>query len=413
MDEKKDNKILINNMDEDEKAAYNKIFGVFDKDKGDFIKITVGEGPRKAILPTGRTIKIDEKTGETKASLRGKPVEEWDKQEQLQYVVETDLMIYDEIQQDTINLLDTEGYYFLDGNVYKNDNVKINNEKEIVNQNIENEVDIFIKELTEKELSSMAITIKLNGNIKEFVNDEKAGEKYLSKDAQIEKIKETIKKFKNIVIVHSEEELKKLQEEFIERQEKSQVSETKNTDKKGEDKKYSASEQKPKTQVYIRISEEDYEIAKSLIEDENIKILTSKMTSRNDKKGINLIIEAVDADKLRNLLSKNDIQVLQDVDGNINWEDIKERSNKFENVTVEQLREFQSKNSDKYDYIAFRKDDVYTIFADKKCKIAIGDSGRKTLKQLESKVKEHKNINALQSNKNNKSKGNITREERQ
>ncbi|HBN05714.1 MAG TPA: hypothetical protein DD434_07995, partial [Bacteroidales bacterium] len=86
---------------------------------------------------------------------------------------------------------------------------------------------------------------------------------------------------------------------------------------------------------------EDYEIAKSLIEDENIKILTSKMTSRNDKKGINLIIEAVDADKLRNLLSKNDIQVLQDVDGNINWEDIKERSNKFENVTVEQLREFQ------------------------------------------------------------------------
>ncbi|HBN05713.1 MAG TPA: hypothetical protein DD434_07990, partial [Bacteroidales bacterium] len=134
MSEKKDNKILIDNMNEDEKAAYNKIFGVFDKDKGDFIKITVGEGPKKAILPTGRTIKIDEKTGESKASLRGKPVEEWDKQEQLQYVVETDLMIYDEIQQDTINLLDTEGYYFLDGNVYKNDNVKINNEKEIVNQ---------------------------------------------------------------------------------------------------------------------------------------------------------------------------------------------------------------------------------------------------------------------------------------
>lgn len=401
MSEKKDNKILIDNMNEDEKAAYNKIFGVFDKDKGDFIKITVGEGPKKAILPTGRTIKIDEKTGESKASLRGKPVEEWDKQEQLQYVVETDLMIYDEIQQDTINLLDTEGYYFLDGNVYKNDNVKINNEKEIVNQNIENEVDIFIKELTEKEISSMAITIKLNGNIKEFVNDEKAGEKYLSKDAQIEKIKETIKEFKNIVIVHSEEELKKLQEDFLKSQ--------------GKSNEYKEANKEPeiKTKVYIRISEEDYDLFKSILEKENISIVASKVKDRDDKSGMNMIIKSVDAERVRSILNQNNISILQDVDGNINWEDIKERSNKFENVTVEQLREFQSKNSDKYDYIAFRKDDVYTIFADKKCKIAIEDSGRKTLKQLESKVKEHKNINALQSNKNNKSKGNITREERQ
>jgi hypothetical protein len=96
-------------------------------------------------LPIGRTIKIDEKTGETKVSLRGKPVEEWDKQEQLQYAVETDLMLHDEVQQDTQNLLDKEGFYFSNGAVYKNDNVKINDEKEIVNQNIENEVDIYPK----------------------------------------------------------------------------------------------------------------------------------------------------------------------------------------------------------------------------------------------------------------------------
>jgi hypothetical protein len=405
MGEKKDDKILINNMDEDEKSVYNKVFGLFDKDKGDFIKVDVEEIPRKVILPIGRTIKIDEKTGETKVSLRGKPVEEWDKQEQLQYAVETDLMLHDEVQQDTQNLLDKEGFYFSNGAVYKNDNVKINDEKEIVNQNIENEVDIFIKELTEKEISSMVTTIRFNGNIEEFVNDEKAGEKYLSKEAQIEKIKEIVRGFKNIVIVHSEEELKKLQEDFIKRQDKDKTVEDNCKSDKGTNTKES-SYPEIRTQVYIRISEKNYEKVSGIVEKENIKIMANKVKTRDDKSGINMVIKFQDADMVRNILSQNDVTVLQDVDGNIDWEDIKERSNKFENVTIEQLREFQSKNNDKFDYIAFRKDDVYTIFADKKCDIAIGSSGRKTLKQIDQKVEEFKQTNPVKKNIESKVKTN-------
>ena len=141
MSEKKVDEKLINKIDETEKAVYNKIFGLFDKDKGDFIKVDVEEISRKSKLPTGRTIKTDEKTRETKVSLRGKHVEEWDKQEQLQYTVKTDLMLYGEIQQDTINLLDKEGYYFSNGDVYKKETAEINSEKEKYNQKteIENE----------------------------------------------------------------------------------------------------------------------------------------------------------------------------------------------------------------------------------------------------------------------------------
>lgn len=409
MSDKKTDDKIIKDIDEAEAVAYKQIFGIFDIDSGDFLKADIQENIRNKGLAKGRTIKHDEKTGELKASLRGKPVEEWDKQELLQYTVETDLILHGSIQQDTINLLDKEGYYFSDGSVYKNEDVKLNGETEKSGQKpeTENEIDRFIKELSEKEISSMVITIKINGIVEEYVNDEKAGEKYLSKDAQIEKIKETVNGFKNIVIVHSEEELKKLQEDFIKKQEKKKESEIKSIDNKGNKQ---MKESKVKTQVYIRISEDDYEMVRSLIEKENINIMANKVKARDDKSGVNMIIQFVDADKVRSILKQNNVPILQDVDGNIDWDDIKERSNKFENVTVEQLREFQSKNNDKFDYVAFRKDDGYTIFADKKCNIAIGASGRKTLKQLEAKVEEHKKISPTKKGNKEKVKTNNSKE---
>ncbi len=313
------------------------------------------------------------------------------------------MKLHGSIQQDTLSLLEQEGYYFSDGQVHKS-------EKEATKQNAEigSEIDMIIQELSEKEISSMVITIKINGIAEEYVNDEKAGTKYLSKEDQIEKIKEAIKGFKNIVVVHSEEELQKLQEDFRKKQEKMKESENKGIDNK---MKEPVKESKVKTQVYIRISEDDYEAVRSLIEKENINIMANKVKARDDKSGVNMIIQFIDADKVRDILSQNDIPVLQDVDGNIDWEDIKERSNKIENVTVGQLREFQNKNKDKFDYIAFRKDDVYTIFADKKCDIAIGVSGRRTLKQVNSKVEEYKS-NRNKTSQNNRNKANNSKEER-
>lgn len=342
---KVDDKILKDN-DEAEAAVYKQIFGIFDKDNGDFVKIKSEESVKKIETPK-------------KKNERKKPSQK-------------------------------------------------------TKSEIKDDVDRIILELSEKEIKSMVITIKINGNIEEFVNDEKAGEKYLSKDAQIEKIKEAVIVFKNIVIVHSEEELRKLQEDFIKKQEKSKNKndniKDKNDDVKTESIKQTKDKPEIKTQVYIRISEDDYEAVKPDIENENIKLITNKVTSRDDKSGVNMIIKAAEADKVRTILNKNFISVLQDVDGNINWDDIKEKSNKFENVTVEQLRDFQNKNSDKYDYVAFRKEGRYTVFVDKKCDIVIGSSGRKTLKQIDEKVESHRNNNSINTDNKTKSKTKETKE---
>lgn len=329
-DRKADDKI-IRDIDEAEAVAYKQVFGIFDKDNGDFIKIKSEEKAPTELKKGKGTRKPARKT----------------------------------------------------------------------KSEIKDEINLFIQELSEKEIRSMAITIKINGIAEDYVNDEKASIKYLSKEAQIDKIKETIKGFKNIVIVHSEEELQKLQEDFKKKQDKSKAA-----DKIVDNKSKETKGPEVKTQVYIRISEEDYEAVKDAIGKDDIKIIANKVKTREDKSGINMVIRFRDADKVRNILSQNDIPVLQDVDGNIDWDNIKERSKKVENVTVEQLREFQDKNKDKFDYIAFRKDDAYTIFADKKCDIAIVDSGKKTLKQIESKIEEHKknSISSTSQNVNYKAK---------
>lgn len=73
----------------------------------------------------GRTIKTDEITGEMKASLRGKSVENWTKQEVLQYAAETDLKLYGGIQPDTLCAIKKEGYCYLNGSVCENEKHRI------------------------------------------------------------------------------------------------------------------------------------------------------------------------------------------------------------------------------------------------------------------------------------------------
>lgn len=338
-------------IDEAEAITYRQIFGVFDKDNGNFIEAEIEENIINELPAIGRTTTRNEEAGELKASLHGKPVEEWDDQEQLQ-------------------------------------DVKLP-------ENTENEINIFIKELSEKEISSMAITLNMNGITVEYVSDEKAGERYMPPESQIAKIKEVINGFKNPIVVHSQEELRKLQEEYKQKQENIKpIKERISHKRDNEDKKFEV-----RTQVYIRISEEDYEAVKITIEKEDIKIVSNKVTARGDKDGINMIIKAEDADKVRNILQQNKISILQDVDGNIDWVDIKERSKKNENVTVGQLREFQNANKDKFDYVAFRKEGKYTVFVDKVCNIAIG---QKDLSQVNETVMNNRNPDI--SNKETKEK---------
>ena len=342
MNETKKDERVLTDIDEAEAAVYSQIFGVFDKDSGNFLKVDVKENAKDKELPKSETAKFNAVTEKS--------------------------------DQETKN---------------------------------EDEVYRFIEEISEKEISSMAITINVNGNVEEYVNDEKAGERYLPIEAQIEKIKLIISGFKDVVIVHSEEELLKLQEEFKHKQEKAKIAESKAIGTNREE----ASEHAIKTQVYIRIPEKDYEAVKDIIDKENIKIMANRVKTRDDKSGINMVIRFQDADKVRHVLSQNDIAILQDVDGNIDWEDIKKRSDKFDNITVEQLREFQAKNKDKFDYIAFRKDDTYTIFADKECDITIDTSGRKTVKQLDNQIYDFRNNNSAKSEKSIENKTKNTKED--
>lgn len=366
MEKIKDNEMNLSDVDEAEALSYGQLFGVFDKDRGDFVSVK---------FESEKEINLADEVLWVSDDYKSDP---------------------DEPDDFTFELMTAiagkEG---------------MRTEKEARDRdNAERDIDKIISVLSEKEISSMVATFRINGISVEYVSDEKAGEKYLSKEAQLAKIKEVIKGFKNVVVVYSQEELKELQDEYKRNQEY-----VKPTVDKTVPGKYNE-EQEPevKTQVYIRISEEDYRAVKNSIENEDIEIVSNKVTTRDDKKGINMIIKAADADKVRDMLQQNKISILQDVDGNIDWVDIKEHSKKIENITVGQLREFQQSNKDKFDYVAFRKEGKYTVFVDKECNIAIGQktlsevnkAGNKEaneLKQLNSNeyvslenfIKEHKN----------------------
>ncbi len=350
--------MILSAIDGAEALAYGQLFGFFDKNKGDFVSVKF-ESEQKIDLA-----------------------------DEVLWVSDDYKKDPDELDDFTFELMTA---------VVGQESMKMEKEARD-NENARSDIDKIISTLSEKEISSMVITLRVDGITEEYVSDEKAGEKYLSKEEQIDKIRETIKGFKNIVVVYSEEELRKLQEEYRQKQGKTKSSEDKPLSGDVNNKK----ETESKTQVYIRISEEDYEAAKAFIESQNIRFIANKVTTRDDKSGINMVIKAEDADKVRNIFYQNKISVLQDVDGNVDWSDIKKRSNKTENITIEQLREFQSKNNDKFDYIAFRKGDQYTVFTDKECNITIG-SRQKTLAQIDETVKNSRKANS-NSNETNKTK---------
>lgn len=361
MEDRKINEKIINDMDEAEAAAYKQIFGVFDKSKGDFI-----------------SVKFESK-------------EKVDLAEEVLWEPDDYRKDPDELDEFTFDLMTA---------VVGEESMQM--EKDIRDtDNARRDVDKIISVLSEKEISSMAVTFKINGITTEYVNDEKAGEKYLPKEAQLDKIREVVSSFANVVVVYSQEELERLQEEYRKKHENIKSP----NDKTMPGKIYGDKEYEIRTQVYIRISETDYGKIKDMLTDEGIWVMANKITTRDDKSGMNMIIKAEDADKVRNILNQTEVPILQDVDGNIDWVDIKERSKKIENVTVDQLRDFQGKNKDKYDYVAFRKDDKYTVFADKECDIAIG-SEKKTLKQVQTTVNSYKDTNKNKTNEMHKIKGN-------
>lgn len=343
MSEKNSEDKMLKNIDEAEAAVYSQIFGLFDNGNGDFVKIKLDE-KAKEIDNSKPKKKRKTKSGNTKSKAK-------------------------------------------------------------------DEINRIIQEISEKEIISMVLTVKISGISMEYVNDPKAGDKYMDKDAQIEKIKEAVKGFKNVVVVHSEEELNKLQEDYKIKMEKTKASREEKTETKSSTNKAipkdDIKETEDRANVYIRIFETDYNSIKADLEKENIIMFTKTAAeTREDKAGINLIMKPGDVEQVKSLLSKKDIEVLQEVEGNVDWNNIKDNSRKYENITEEQLKQFQGKNKDKYDYIAFKKDNIYTVFADKQSDIEIGAPGKKTRSQLEETIKNHRN-NETPANKNEKTQNKL------
>ncbi|WP_326910674.1 hypothetical protein [Sedimentibacter sp. MB31-C6] len=192
---------------------------------------------------------------------------------------------------------------------------------------------------------------------------------YLSRREQIEKIIETIVQFKNPVIVYSKEELERLQAEYKKASGKTEPLEKSNmvNNKKSELLKLMDEQS---TRGYIRISNEDYLNIKKQIEELDIPFISKES---GVKFGMNITVPIDKIKELKNLILVNDIKILQEVEGNIDWNKIKQIKGVkgFNNVREETLKEFQNDNCDKFKYIAFEKDGKYSVYVEPSCPLII------------------------------------------
>ncbi len=280
-----------------------------------------------------------------------------------------------------------------------------------LDENISKIITDLIKD--DKKIERFMTSINIKGVQELYIDD--AAQKgvtegpvnYLSRQEQIEKIIETIVQFKNPVIVYSKEELERLQAEYreatgIKTNEKTeQLEKSKKSDviknKKSELLKLMDEQS---TCGYIRISNEDYLNIKNQIEELDIPFIAKES---GVKVGMNIIVPVDKIKELKNLVLENNINILQEVEGNIDWNKIKQIKGVkgLNNVSEGTLKEFQNANCDKFKYIAFEKDSKYSIYVEPSCSLTIqgdviekkeksGKQNKKTMKDVKVAKDEYK-----------------------
>lgn len=249
---------------------------------------------------------------------------------------------------------------------------------------INREFEDIVNNILTLNIKMMSTSVHINGKT-EYFTTEKAGNT-LSKEEQVKKIVSIVKTFDELVIVHSEKELRELQKEY---------------QKKHGTKKTVEQPGIEDTNVYIRITEKDYDDIKTEIQQSHINIAANKVRTRtNDKQGINIVASKKDASAIRDIIIKNNKQILQEVEGNTDWKDIKNSRNIYNNVTSSSLETFQKENDGMFNYIAFKNGEMYTIYVDENCNIPIEGEKRKTLADVEFSVKDYKEANVSEKNEN-------------
>jgi len=219
---------------------------------------------------------------------------------------------------------------------------------------------------------------------------------FLSRQEQIEKIMSTLITFKDPVIINSKEELEKLQAEFREAHGGKLVNKSEKVevirDKKAELLKLMDGQN---TRGYIRISHEDYLNAKILIEEMNIPFIAKES---GIKVGVNIIVPIDKIQELKCMLLDNNNKILQQVEGNIDWNIIKKIQDirGYGNVSIEELKDFQNVNKDAFKYIAFEKDGKYSVYMEPSCSVIIkGDKIEKQEKGESNDKKTLKDVNKM------------------
>ncbi|MBP1926714.1 hypothetical protein J2Z76_002584 [Sedimentibacter acidaminivorans] len=253
----------------------------------------------------------------------------------------------------------------------------------------------------DKLIDKFMIIINTKGIEEAYIDDEshkgvtEGAVQFLSRQEQIEKIMSTLITFKDPVIVNSKEELEKLQAEFREAHgEKSHRSEEKEAvrDKKAELLKLMEGQN---TRGYIRISHEDYYDVKELIEEMDMPFIAKES---GIKVGMNIIVPTDRIQELKNMLLETNKEILQQVEGNIDWNKIKKIQDirGYGNVNIESLRDFQNMNKDAFKYIAFEKDGKYSVYMEPNCSVIIkGDKLEKKEKNKTSDKKTLKDVNKM------------------
>lgn len=247
----------------------------------------------------------------------------------------------------------------------------------------------------DKLIERFMVIVNIKGKEEAYIDDTtykgvtEGAVKYLSRQEQIEKIMSILITFKDPVIVNSKEELEKLQAEFREAHSEKSVHRSKEKEVREKKAELLKLMEGQNTRGYIRISHEDYYDVKELIEEMDMPFIAKES---GIKVGMNIIVPTDRIHELKNMLIETNKEILQQVEGNIDWNKIKKIQDirGYGNVSIEGLRDFQNINKDAFKYIAFEKNGAYSVYMEPNCSVII--KGDKIAKQEKSKANDKKTL---------------------
>lgn len=315
-------------------------------------------------------------------------------------------------------------------------NIKIETEKEIepiasdekinkkiltnLRENQEITLDKILDEIVNRtDIKTLTLDIHIDGNYEEFATSNELGK---SIDDAVEKVREVVKDFEDIVIVYSMEELEYLQKEWRERngiEEPKEKAGSMIEEKSYEDTKAEFAEKinnnENVSKGYVRISDDDFSKLGDILDKNELPYVANKSEKKD---GINITVPIDKMDSLKEILYSKDVKLLQIVHGNIDWQNIKDsKPNVFTNVTKEEFMKFQELNNNQHKFIAFENKKGFSVYTDRDCKIAVKftdnskekptekgasnkKSNNKTLSQVKKSVEDTKKENALKETQN-------------